>query len=153
MAIKVKIWWDPTIQAYRVATPFNERYVEAIKLLVPASDRSMDFATKTWIFNERFLAPMQALCGSFWNKSEIVVVTRQQAETQAQQSQARMPVVAGSVLANTSHEFLALLPYESAKKAYLHAATQLHPDKGGDAERMSKINSLWSILEKEVWKK
>lgn len=151
--IRVKIWWDPGIQAYRISTPFNPRFVETIKHLVPASDRACDMQTKIWTFTERFLVPMQSLCESIWGKGEIAVITRQQVETQANQQSQRSVTTTSSALANSAMEFLALLPYESAKKAYLHAALALHPDRGGDTERMSKINSLWSILEKEVWKK
>ena len=49
--------------------------------------------------------------------------------------------------------FMNLVPYEAAKRAYLLAAQTHHSDKGGDPEKMVKLNTLWDRVEKEFYKR
>src|SRR5207245_10426113 len=49
--------------------------------------------------------------------------------------------------------FMNLVPYDAAKRCFLLAAQTHHPDKGGDAQKMSKLNELWSRIEKEFYKR
>jgi hypothetical protein len=44
-------------------------------------------------------------------------------------------------------EFAALLPFHAMKAAYKIAARHYHPDMGGDAEKMVRLNQLWERLE------
>lgn len=43
--------------------------------------------------------------------------------------------------------FARLLPYRAAKMAFRYAAKELHPDLGGNAESMARLNQLWERLE------
>src|SRR5690242_12916518 len=54
----VRIWWDTSVNAYRMASPFNRELVDGIKTFIPVSDRSYDPATKIWTFVERQLTPL-----------------------------------------------------------------------------------------------
>lgn len=144
----VRIWWDTNVSAYRMASPFNKELVEAVKKFVPVSDRSYDPATKIWTFVERQLAPLQGLFKTLGIQPTIV--TRQQAE-QAQQSSSATGPRRGTALDALALEFLRLLPYDAAQAAYRKAAMTLHPDHGGDMQRMTALNAAWDRLQKEIY--
>ena len=44
-------------------------------------------------------------------------------------------------------DFMRLIPHSAAQAAYKHAAKNLHPDRGGDPEKMTRLNQLWDIVE------
>ena len=46
-----------------------------------------------------------------------------------------------------------LLPFDAAQSAYRKAALLLHPNKGGDKEKMTRVNALWSRIENELYRK
>lgn len=147
MTPSIRIWWDTSVQAYRCATPYKAEFVEALKLVIPTSKRSFDPSTKVWTFAEECLVGITALCARVWS-TKPNVLTRQQVEN-AQQS---------AVLSKTSGvdvvivEFFRLLPPEAAQAAYRKAAMLLHPDRGGDMDKMSRLNAAWQRIEAEVYK-
>lgn len=145
---QVRIWWDTSVQAYRMSSPFNKTLVDAIKQFIPVSDRSYDPTTKIWTFVERQLTPLQRL----FTQLHIVpqIVTRQQAE-QAQQSSGSAPARRGATLDSVALEFMRTLPFEAAQKAYRHAAMMLHPDRGGSMDKMTALNAAWDRLQKELY--
>lgn len=145
---QIRIWWDTSVNAYRMTSPYNETLVDAVKKHIPISDRSYDSSTKMWTFIEKHLAPLQnliALCGL-----KAVVITRHQAETTTTQQ----PLLACNVksLDVVLLEFVRLLPYEAAKAAYRRAALDLHPDKNnGASDHMTLLNTAWDRISKEVY--
>jgi hypothetical protein len=147
----IRIWWDTSVSAYRLVSPFNIDLVNALKTQIPVSDRSYDATTKVWTFVERQLTPLQALLKML--NLQAVVITRAQAEAAAQQSQtgnagARSVKPLDTVIC----EFVRLLPLDAAKTAYRKAAMELHPDKqSGDASKMQALNLAWQRIEKEVY--
>jgi hypothetical protein len=160
VAIKARIWWDETSQSYAASWPYNEKFLETLKSLIPSGDRTLDGTTKIWYVQEKYGLFLRQLaessfgtgCVSFTSKD----VTQQ---ARAYQSQARG--AQGSYLQTSSGTtedcivaFFTLLPYNAAKRAYLQASQELHPDKpSGDAVKMTKLNELWSRIEKEFFKR
>jgi len=149
----VRIWWDASIQAYRLSSSYNKDFVDALKNLIPASDRSFDPQSKIWTFVEKWLGPIQSFC-----KTAHVVptlITRQQAEQAAQARPSASPST-GVLMTDPNDrdllDFAKLLTFESAQAAYRRAALALHPDKGGDMAQMSKLNAVWQRLEKNHWR-
>jgi len=143
----VRIWWDTSVSAYRIATPYSVEFVTAIKALIPASDRAFDPTTKVWTFTERFFDPMRLLCEKVYGKHNVVAVTRQQAQS------AQAPAsITKSTASQLAVDFLTLVGFDAAQAAYRRAATVLHPDHGGDMEAMTKLNAVWDRLQKEVFK-
>lgn len=145
--MSIRIWWDESVQAYRVVTPYRPQFVDALKQLLPASDRSWDNQTKTWTITERFLGPVQNLAEKAFG-AKATVITKDQA-----QKASMPPTVRSSTVDTVIVEFFKLLPYEALQKAYRQAAMTLHPDRGGNMESMSKLNASWQRLEKEFFNK
>src|SRR5207245_11481124 len=54
MSIKCKIWWDLATQSYVVSSSYNEKLVDALKNIIPSSDRSFDSKTKVWFLTEPY---------------------------------------------------------------------------------------------------
>jgi hypothetical protein len=152
--LNIRIWWDASVSAYRMTSPYNASLVDALKQFIPVSDRSYDPATKVWTFVERQLAPLQGLLKQL--NMQPVIITRAQAEQAAQQaasSAGSQSTAAQRVkpLDTVIIEFVRLLPYDAMRSAYRKAAMELHPDKGGSAERSAQLNDNWSRIAKEVY--
>jgi hypothetical protein len=158
---KAQLFWDASISAYRLKMQADytriERIVEFLKKQIPHSDRELQVTIDpktqrkdyTWTFTEKYFDGTVKFLHLVFGSGEVAVISRAQVE----QTQApRMPMqAAGSPLANTCYEFLKLIPFEAAQKAYREAAVRCHPDRGGDMEQMSKINALWTKLQKEIY--
>lgn len=143
---QIRIWWDASVAAYRLTSPYNKELVDSLKAFIPVSDRSYDPASKIWTITERMYQPVIGVLQKL--KLTFTAITKQQAEQASQSSPA---ATKGLPLADALMRFITLLPYDSAKKAYLHASMQLHPDRGGNMDRYTEFNSIWQRLEKEVW--
>lgn len=145
---KCKIWWDTNVQSYHVSTPYNPEFVAALKQLIPVSDRHFDFDAKIWVFTERFFGPVSRLAKTIWpNPGEIVIIDRVTTDRASQPT-----AVEKKPLSNLCQEFLEVLPFDAAQSAYKKAALLLHPDRGGDMEKMATLNALWNRLRKEIYK-
>lgn len=150
---KVMIYWDVKIQAYqlKMKTDFDriEKVVTFLKQAIPHSDRSWDPNTKTWTFIEKYLDGVDKFCKLVYGAQEVAVLNRQAVEGQSKQSVNPQVMITG--IDATLLEFMKLLPYEAAQKAYKAACFVLHPDRGGNMELMSKLNASWQRIEKEVY--
>jgi hypothetical protein len=140
-----KIWWDTTVDAYRVVTPYRPQFVELLKQLLPASDRAWDAASKTWTITEKFLPSVKDLTERIFGGTA-TIVSRQQAQAAQQPPPQRGG--AATPVGKLIEEWFQLLPYSAAQKAYRYGAMELHPDRGGSMETMSKFNALWQQIEK-----
>jgi len=157
---KASVFWDSSVQAYRLKMQGDyhkiEKCVEFLKQQIPHSDRELVVKVDpngkkdyTWTFTEKYYDGTLKFLQLIYGAAEVASVTRQQVEA-AQQP--RMPLaVNGNPLASTCYEFLKAISYEDAQKAYRSAAIRLHPDRGGDMEAMSRVNSLWTKLQKEIY--
>lgn len=161
MPIKCRIWWDEQAQAYVVSSNFNDKFIEAIKGLIPSGDRNYDPNTKFWYVKETYGAFIHTLSQNAFGISSVSFVSKQAAE-QSSQTKAQSSRSSGAYLnpsqGGTTEDaiiaFFTLVPYDAARKCYLLAAASLHPDKpSGDGIKMSKLNELWTRLEKELFKR
>ena len=143
-----RIWWDPTVSAYRISAPYNKNFVGAIKTLVPASDRAFDNVTKFWTFTEAYFGPIIELAAHVWSSSEIDIKTRKEVEAHHQQTRHAISGTA-TPIEGMMIEFVRLMPFEAMAVAYKKAAVQMHPDRGGDAVQMARLNKTWTRLKKE----
>jgi hypothetical protein len=147
-----RIWWDTSIQAYRLVSPFNKSLVDAFKLLVPASDRQFDPQSKIWTFTERWLTPTLAMFKQI-GLQQPTVVSRADAERASAGSQSQSHSVTHTTsLDKTLSDFVRLLPFEAAQSAYRKASLVLHPDRGGDMDKMQALNNAWQKIERELYK-
>src|SRR5437867_1043938 len=72
----------------------------------------------------------------------IVVVTRRKAEREPWQNYQPATSQYAYSLDDVLVEFMKLLPFDAAQSAYRKAALLLHPNKGGDKEKMTRVNAL-----------
>lgn len=147
----IRIWWDASVSAYRMTSPYNKDLVEALKSFIPVSDRSYDPMTKVWTFVEKVLPNLQMLFTHL--QLQATIITKAQTDQFAQQQQSTSAAPARNrPLDTVIIEFVKLLPYDAAKKAYRAAAMELHPDKqSGDSSKMTTLNSDWDRIAKEVY--
>lgn len=147
---KCMVWWDGSIMAYRARFPFKQAAVEFLKKNIPHSERTWDDQAKIWTFTEGYLDGTVKFFQIAFGNSEVAVVTREQTE-KAQQPRQSISVSKLNTTDGMLAEFMRLLPYEAARAAYRQAAILLHPDKGGNMEDMSKVNALWTKIQKDVY--
>lgn len=140
----VKIWWDNAIGAYKMVTPYNATFVDLLKQLAPGSDRVWDPSSKVWTISEKIVHLVKDLAEKSF-KCQATFISRQQ----AQSASAPPKTVTLASIDSLMLEFFKLLPYNAARKAYQVAAMELHPDRGGSLENMTKLNATWSRIEKE----
>lgn len=146
----IRIWWDTSVSAYRMASPFSQELVDVLHKVIPYSDRSFDKPTKIWTFNEPHLTPLLSTLKLLGVSP--TVITRQQAEAAATQSHAGAAAsTRGEPIDAVIVRFVRLVPADAMQKAYRAAAIAMHPDKGGDANKMSALNAAWDRIQKEVY--
>lgn len=148
---QIRIWWDTSVSAYRITSPYNKQLVDTLKSHIPHSDRSYDEVTKTWTIVERQLAPLQALLKMIG--LQYILISKQQADAANAASNTQSPAAGrGRPLDAVIIEFVRMLPYDAAKTAYRKAAMELHPDKqSGDSSKMTTLNAAWDRIAKEVY--
>lgn len=158
---KASIFWDTSVQAYRLKLQGDyakiEKVVEFLKKQIPFSDRELvvkvdPVTTKkdyTWTFTEKYFDGTVKFLHLVYGAQEVAAVSRAQVEA-AQQPRMNMTASANP-MASACFEFLKIIPYEAAQKAYREAAFRMHPDRGGNMEEMSKMNALWTKLQKELY--
>jgi len=157
---KAQCFWDTSVQAYRLKMQGDwqktEKIVEFLKKQIPHSDRSLDVQevagkkNYTWTFTEKYFDGTVKFLHLVFGSGEVAVITRAQVEA-AQAPKMPLAGAASNPQAALCYEFLKALTFEDVQKAYRNAAIRLHPDRGGDMEQMSKVNSLWTRLQKELY--
>ena len=157
--IKCRIWWEESSQSYVVSCSFAPKFVESVKSLIPSGSRTYDPTTKFWNVTEQYGEFLRKLaetafgvgCVSFTSRN----VTRQASQQSAysRSSHSTLTTNGQSSTEDAVVAFMNLVPYDAAKRCFLLAAQTHHPDKGGDAQKMSKLNELWSRIEKEFYKR
>src|SRR5271163_929534 len=160
---KASLFWDTSVQAYRLRLlgdySKTEKVVAFLKAQIPASDRSLDIKddpiTKrkdyTWTFIEKYYDGTVKFLELVYGKGNISYITKQQVEAAQQARQSAVTPRSTSPIASDCYEFMRTIPFEAAQKAYREAALRCHPDRGGNMEQMSKINALWTKLQKELY--
>lgn len=144
----VKIWWDVEIGAYRLSSSYNEALVKLLQEHIPISDRQFNERSRIWTFSEKWLTPIEALFKQFLNITPNIT-TRTQAEAHASKkpssSTSNSPIEAMTI------EFVRLVPYGDAQRAYRAAQLIHHPDRGGDAAKAARLNVAWERIKKEIY--
>lgn len=168
----VTIWWDDTVGAYKVISPYNAAFVQVIKDKIPASDRVWEPDKKLWLITEGYYDAIVALAKALYGEYSVFATKKSfnsnnsnpQQQTQQNippQSQSRYqnvppPTTTKSTsLSDLALQFLSLIPYDIMKKAYLQTTMKLHPDRNPDPaahSMMAEINSKWDQIQKEIYK-
>lgn len=159
MAIKCRIWWDQSTDAYIVSSTYSrdlEKFVEALKQFIPTGSREYDPTSKFWYIKEQYASMVQNLAEKFFGMSSVSFTSK--TVTQQSQQSHYAPVVSSTPMQKTMSDFVELLPYEAAKRAYLLATQALHPDKHHndptfDPSKQAKLNEVWTRIEKEYFKR
>lgn len=142
--IKCRIWWDDSIQAYRISVPYDAKFIDFLKVAIPVAHRAFDPSTKIWTFAEQYFDPVKNTAEKVWGKQDVTTVSK----AQTQQATAP-PSVQKASMDEIFVQWCKLLTPDAFMAAYRKAATELHPDKGGDMEKMARLNVLWERIKKE----
>jgi hypothetical protein len=161
MAIKCRIWWDLNSKSYVVSSSFNEKLVEGLKHVIPSTDRWFDNSTKFWYLKEPYGDAVRLVAEKVFGVGQISFQSKTVAEqAQAQPQQQAYGYVPPATVVSSLNEldrailsFVRMIPYEACKKAFQVSALTLHPDRGGDPVRMSELNQMWSLIERELYHK
>lgn len=147
----IRIWWDTSVNAYRMASPYSAELVDALHKVIPYNDRQFDKASKIWTITEKYLTPLLATLKLIGVTP--TVITRQQTEvTQTQQQQGTNIAQRGVPLDQVIIQFVKLVPPAAMTKAYRAAAATLHPDvNAGNSDKMTALNVAWDRIQKEVY--
>lgn len=162
MGIKVRIWWDSLTSSYLMKCQWSKQtqsYITAVKAAVPSGDRDYNPDTKTWYMKEQYGEAIRGFAQAVFGISSVSFVSRSATEA-SERNRPIQPSMFGDIQ-QALNEFFGLVgstagikaTYEEAKKAYRQTAARLHPDKGGDPAQMSRLNELWTRIEKEYYKK
>jgi hypothetical protein len=165
-----RIWWDPTVSAYRLTVPYRTEFPALFKTLIPYGDYSWDSNAKVWTFVEKYYIPVSELVKKVFG--HVTAISRTDWESaNAPKASATNSGVNGNANKSPNSgyipplnvailgadsviiQFVKMLPYEAMKKAYLTAAMHYHPDRGGNPEEATNLNTLWGRIEKEIYKK
>lgn len=156
--------WDMPRMAYGVKSDFNPNFIEFIKAKVPVSDRAPDYDPQTkkfncWYIKEAWFDILYELATQLWG-SAVTVITRAQAEKAwKEQEEARAAMLLAQRQAvlgpfeTALLEFCSLCDVDAMRKARNAMAITLHPDKGGDPNKMAKLNASWFVVETELKKR
>lgn len=151
--------WDMPRSAYAVKCEYQPNFIEFIKAKVPASDRAWDPQAKTWFVKDAWFEVLHDLAQQLW-PGATAVITRAQAELAwKQQEDARAAALFAQRQAvlgpfeSALLDFCSLCDADALRAARNKMAIALHPDKGGDPERMARLNASWYIVETELRKR
>jgi hypothetical protein len=165
MPIKCRIWWDQALDCYVVSSGFSAKLVDSLKQFIPSGSRDFDPTTKFWSIKEQYGEFVRQVAESAFGVGSVAFTSKnvtQQSGPQAYQpgqnpynpGQKMSPSSSGATTEDAIVAFFGLLTYDAAKRAYLVASATLHPDKPtGDGVKMTKLNELWTRIEKEFFKR
>jgi hypothetical protein len=150
MSVKCRIWWDESAGAYVVSISYNQNFVDGVKQYIPAGSRTYDTQTKFWHIAENYGEFVRKLAESKFGAGGVSFTSR----TATSQQRTYSPLANGDSTEVAILAFFNLVPYDAAKRCFLLAAQSLHPDKNPEnGEKMTKLNVLWSRIEKEFYKR
>lgn len=161
MSIKARIWWNEQTSSYALNGAYNEAFINALKQFIPSGDRDFDPQTKTWFMKEQYGEFVRTMAQNAFGVSAVSFTSKDVAQQSRTYSRAgssshaaSLNPTSGGTTEDAVVAMMNLMPYEAMKKAYLIALQTLHPDKpNGDAEKTTKLNDLWSRIEKEFYKR
>lgn len=165
-AIKCQIWWELSTGSYVVSSPYNEKLVNGLKHVIPSGDRQYDNSTKYWYIKEQYGDAVKMIAEQIFGVGTVSFVSKQAAEQAhaAKQAQSTQQPGAGyqippAMIATMNSLdlsivcFFRLCSFEAAQNAFRLTAASLHPDKGGDPNKMSELNTHWATIKRELFKR
>lgn len=156
--------WDVPRQAYSVTASYQPNFIEFIKAKVPVSDRVPEYDSvtrkfKCWYIKEAWFDVLFELASQLWPNA-VHTLTRDAAEAAWKaQEKARLDALAAQRAAvlgafeSALLDFCSLCDVDALRAARNKMAVALHPDKGGDPDKMAKLNASWFIVETELKKR
>lgn len=156
--------WDVPRQAYEVTAQYQPNFIEFIKAKVPVSDRVPEYDSvtkkfKCWYIREAWFDVLNELATQLWPNA-VHVLTRAQAEKAwKEQEDARIAMLKAQreavlgVFETALLDFCSLCDADALRAARNKMAIALHPDKGGDPNKMAKLNASWFVVETELKKR
>jgi hypothetical protein len=152
--VRCTILWDAASQAYTVQVPYDPNFIEFLKAKVPGPQRAWDPDAKVWRVEDSWEKVLIALATELWGAGSVSFRSKADVEQeliQLARAQREAFMQALPPKERACFEFFELCSLDALRAAFRKMAVELHPDKnGGDAERMTRLNTAWSTLEQEL---
>lgn len=130
---KAKIFWAPTEGRWAVQTPFSAAFVDELKLHAGRTKR-WEPQLKLWLVDDEHIESVKKVVEKYFGMFEF---------------SDKAPPPQDNVSLNGAgpyKDFIEALGYDLCNMVYRKAVATMHPDLGGDSDRMSKLNSAWSSI-------
>ena len=155
--------WDVPRQAYAVTAEYQPNFIEFIKAKVPGSNRVAEFDSitrkfKCWYIKEAWFDVLHELASQLWPGAVHVLSKINAERAWKMQEDARLAAIAAQRAAvlgpfeSALLNFCTLCDVDALRAARNKMAIALHPDKGGDPEKMARLNASWFLIEQEFKK-
>lgn len=155
--IRAKIWWDNSSGSYIVSVPYDDKFREALKTLIPSGSREFDFTNKFWYIKEDYGEFVRKLASDAFGVGNVSFTSKtvaEQAQSSSQRSNPSAAKLGGGTTEDAIVAFFQLVPYEAAKKCFRETAISYHPDHNPqDGDKMVLLNQLWDRIVKELYKR
>ena len=135
--------------------------INILKALIPATSREWDSNTKKWSLDIQYWGALQNVYKELnWQFREVVAGSNESGipnvhvpEDYAQNFHYKQEVIAQKESTESIAKQLSVFlgveittqDLNDLKKLYRKRALELHPDRGGDASKMSELNRLWTL--------
>ncbi len=106
-------------------TPYDRGFVDDLKFQIPSSSRKWDVVAKVWEVEESYLQEVVEMCSAYFDE---VFTDLVEPET---------PIDSIFV------KVFEICPKDNRDKLYAALAFAFHPDRGGNNEAMTQINSAY----------
>lgn len=129
-----RMWFDEATDTYAISTPFNRHFVDWLKFAIDKNHRSFDPVRKIWFVSRQSVGEVRKKAETLWSDFEFT----DKIEVRPMASQSEL------------QEFVQLIGVDALTKAYKEAVLRNHPDRGGDSNKMARINQLWTKIKQTL---
>lgn len=133
-------YWRSSGRTY-IKTPFERRFIEAIKDMIPRHARGYDPDNRVWHCTLEFEdAMLDAAHEYFGGLKEIPAPP----EPHRSQKEKEPPPKQQNLVNDPRIVFVNMLTDDALKKAYKAMVVEFHPDRGGKNEDMTALNAIFA---------
>lgn len=126
-------YWRSGERTY-IRTPFEPRFIAAIKDMIPYHARGYEPSTRVWNCKKEFEDALLDAAHEYFGGLEEIPAPPSNRDRVVDEPQKT------GIVHDPRVAFVNLLSDDALKKAYRAAVAELHPDKGGKHEDMAALN-------------
>jgi len=123
---------DSLEDMYRVIVPYNPNFLNDFKIVIPIPYRRWNPTSKCWYVSKICIADLIPLLKKYFKNIKTNIGAESSSEN---------PYTIMGLTSKASNEVI--------KAAYKALALKLHPDRGGDSNKMEELNLAYEKIKKE----